>query len=159
MSRQVIPVWGMKTPSSAFWANVRTYRFDYQFRVEVKNGNYEVFARFDIENVRKWFEPYNDIVVDFNLLSGEDANYSGMGRGYRKFQLERGAVRTIKDRIKDFPELDYLCDAIVVRIQTHAAKPIPEKSIDFTKETELPVVVHMPFGEQRSLLRRLKTRE
>ncbi len=156
MSRQVIPVWGMKTPSAAFWANVRTYRFDYQFRVEVKNGNYEVFARFDIENVRKWFEPYNDIVVDFNLLSGEDANYSGMGRGYRKFQLERGAVRTIKDRIKDFPELDYLCDAIVVRIQTHAAKPIPEKSIDFTKETELPVVVHMPFGVAEEFVKALK---
>ena len=57
MSRQVIPVWGMKTPSAAFWANVRTYRFDYQFRVELKNGNYEVFARFDIAHVRKWFEP------------------------------------------------------------------------------------------------------
>ena len=156
MRRQVIPVWGMKTPSVAFWANVRTYRFDYLFCVSVKDGIYEVYARFDIENMRKWFDPYQDLIVDFNFLSGDDANYSGMGRGYRKFQLDNGKVRTIKDRISEYPELDYLCDSMVVRIQTHAAKPIVEKMTDFTPETELPVVVHMPFGVAEEFVQALK---
>lgn len=65
-------------------------------------------------------------------------------------------VRTIKDRAKDFPELEYLCESIVIRIQTHCAKPISEKRIDFTKETELPVIAHMPFGVSEEFVKAIK---
>ena len=156
MDRQVIPVWGVKTADKTFWANVTSCRFDYSFNVEVKNGKYEIFPRFEIAKIRAYFKPYQDIVIDFNFLKGDDANYSGMGRGYRKYQLDNGKVRTIKDRMKDQPDLEYVCEAPVIRIQTHAAKPIADKPTDFTKETELPVAVHMPFGVTAEFMQAIK---
>ena len=122
-----------------------------------KKGAYEAFPRFDCARVRNWFpEYYDDIVVEFHRLDGAEADYNGLAHAYRKFQLDRGAVRTIKDRIKDYPELDYLCDAIVVRIQTHAAKPIPDKRTFYAAGEEPPIVVHMPFGVTEEFLQAIK---
>ena len=154
--RQLMPIFGMKRGGKMFWGHMKTYRFDYTAVVEVKNGKYEIFPRITLDSVRKFFEPYDDVVVEFNILEGKDADYNGMAKAYRKYQLERGAVRTIKDRVKDFPELAYLCESIVVRIQTHCAKPIVEKPTNFTKETELPVVVHMPFGVSEEFVKAIK---
>ena len=156
MRRNVIPVFGMKTDKKTFWANVRTFRFDYAFCAEAKGGVYEAYPRFLVEEVRKWFPLYNDIVVEFNTLTGGDADYSGMGRGYRQFQLENRKVRTIKDRMKEFPDLEYLTESMVIRIQTHAAKPIAEKPEDFTRATEYPVAVHMPFGVAEEFVQAIK---
>ncbi len=154
--RNVMPIFGMKTKDRTFWAHIKTYRFDYAFMAEAKDGKYTVYPRFNIENVRKWFDLYDDIVLDFNYLHGENANYAGMAKAYRKYQLDNGKVRTIKDRMKDYPDLEYLCESIVIRVQTHAAKPIPEKRIDFTKETEWPIVVHMPFGVTEEFVQAIK---
>ncbi len=154
--RQLMPIFGMKRGEKMFWGHMKTYRFDYEVVVEVKKGKYEIFPRITLDTVRKFFEPYDDVVVEFNMLSGKDADYNGMAKAYQKYQLDRGAVRTIKDRAKDFPELEYLCESIVIRIQTHCAKPISEKRIDFTKETELPVIAHMPFGVSEEFVKAIK---
>ena len=107
--------------------------------------------------MRKWFgDLYDDIILDFNMLEAGEDNYSAMARGYQKYQIERGAVKPIKERIKDFPELDYLCDSMIVRIQTHAAKPIPDKPIVYTKENEQEVVVHFPFGVAEEFVQAIK---
>ena len=155
--RSVMPIFGMKTKSKTFWAHAKTFRFDYDFRVEVRNGRYAVFLRYKIADVRKWFgDLYDDIILDFNMLEAGEDNYSAMARGYQKYQIERGAVKPIKERIKDFPELDYLCDSMIVRIQTHAAKPIPDKPIVYTKENEQEVVVHFPFGVAEEFVQAIK---
>ena len=126
----------------------------------MKSGRYETFARFRCDNVRRFFRDYyDDIVVEFHRLDGTDADYSAVARAYRKYQIDNGVVRTIKDRLN--PELNYLCDAIVVRIQTHAAKPIPETADGIEKKffkahEELPIVVHMPFGVTEEFLQALK---
>ena len=156
-SRQLMPIFGLKRGSSLWYGHVKTWRFSYDFVATAKKGAYEAFPRFDCARVRNWFpEYYDDIVVDFHRLDGAEADYNGLSRAYRKFQLDRGAVRTIKDRIKDYPELDYLCDAIVVRIQTHAAKPIPDKRTFYAVGEEPPIVVHMPFGVTEEFLQAIK---
>ena len=158
--QQLMPVFAVRRGASLWYAHVKTWRFNYDFVTTAKNGEYETYARFRCDDVRKFFpEYYDDIVVDFHRLDGAEADYNGVARAYRKFQLESGAVRTIKDRLN--PELDYLCDAIVVRIQTHAAKPIPETADGinqkfFKSGEELPVVVHMPFGVTEEFMQALK---
>ena len=113
--RQLMPIFAVKKGGALWYAHVKTWRFNYDFVTTAKDGRYETFARFRCDNVHKFFRGYyDDIVVDFHRLDGEDADYNAVARAYRKFQLESGAVRTIKDRLT--PELDYLCDAIVVRI-------------------------------------------
>ena len=158
--RQLMPVFAVKKGKEVWYAHVKTWRFNYDFVTTAKNGEYETYARFRCDNVRRFFrEYYDDIVVEFRRLDGIDADYNGVAHAYRRHQLDSGAVRTIKDRLT--PELDYLCDAIVVRIQTHAAKPIPETSDGIKKKffkvgEELPVVVHMPFGVTEEFMQALK---
>jgi len=160
--RQLMPIYGVKKGDSLWAAHVKTWRFDYDFMTTARAGAYETFARFRCDKVRRFFPAYyNDIVIDFHRLTGAEADYNGFAKRYRAYQLDRGAVRTIADRLKDQPELDYLCDAIVVRIQTHASKPIPDKrdgytQVDFEPGRELPVKVHMPFGVAEEYLQAFK---
>ena len=157
---EVMPLYAVKKGAVLWFAHVRTWRFNYDFVTRAENGAYETFARFRCDGVRDFFPSYyDDIVVDFRRLDGADADYNGVARAYRDYQIGRGAVRPIKNRMT--PELDYLCDAIVVRIQTHAAKPIPETADGieqkfFKKGEELPIVVHMPFGVAEEFMQALK---
>ncbi|MGN0852296.1 MAG: DUF5696 domain-containing protein [Kiritimatiellia bacterium] len=159
-SRQLMPIFGLKRGDRLWYGHVKTWRFDYDFTAAAKKGAYEVFPRFRCDRVKAFFPGfYNDIVVEYHPLTGAAADYNGLAHAYRRYQLARGAVRTIKDRVKDSPELDYLCDAIVVRIQTHAAKPIPDAKdpkLFFRQGEEPPVVVHMPFGVTEEFLQALK---
>jgi len=160
--RQLMPIYGVKKGDVLWAGHVKTWRFDYDFTTVAKDGVYETFPRFRCDRVRRFFPSlYNDIVVDFRRFTGERADYNGLAKAYRAYQLGRGAVRTIADRLKDQPELDYLCDALVVRIQTHASKPIPDKrdgyaQEDFEPGKELPVQVHMPFGVCEEYLQAFK---
>ena len=154
-ARQVMPIYAMKKGGTMWYAHVKTWRFNYDFVTMAKDGEYETYARFRCDEVRRFFRNYyDDIVIDFHRLDGAEADYNGVARAYRKYQLDHGAVRTIKDRLN--PELDYLCDAIVVRIQTHAAKPIPDKETFYKVGEEPPIAVHMPFGVTEEFLQALK---
>lgn len=155
-NKSYIPIYAVKTDKKMFYAHVKSLRFFYDFCVISSKGTYKVFPRFRIDKIRKNFDLYDDIVVEFNTLKGKDATYAGVARAYQKYQLERGAVQPIKERIKKYPELEYLCDSIVVRIQTHAAKPIPDTPIRYTKETEQPLVVHFPFGVAEEFVKAIK---
>ena len=158
--RQLMPVFGLKRGDTLWYGHVKTWRFDYDFVTVAQKGAYETFPRFRCDRVKAFFtNAYDDIVVDYRPLTGAAADYNGLAHAYRAYQLERGAVRTIKDRMKESPELAYLCDAIVVRIQTHAAKPIPDAQdakLFFKRGEEPPVVVHMPFGVTEEFLQALK---
>ena len=154
-TRQVMPLMSVKKGASLWYAHVKTWRFNYDYVVEAVDGAYETYPRFRCDTVRSYCgNYYDDIVIDYTRLDGADADYNGVARAYRKYRLERGEIRTIKDRLT--PELDYLCDAIVVRIQTHAAKPIPDKETFYKRGEEPPIVVHMPFGVAEEFLQALK---
>lgn len=159
-NQQLMPIFGFKRGETMWGAHVRTWRFDYAVVTEVRGGEYSMFARFRCDLVKRFFKDYyNDITMDFVRLDGAEADYNGLARYYRDHQLAHGGVRTIKDRLRDYPELAYLCDAIVVRIQTHAAKPIPDEKDEklfFKAGEEPPIVVHMPFGVTGEFLQAIK---
>ena len=71
-------------------------------------------------------------------LEGAAADYNGMAKGYQAYQFAHG-VKPIKERIRDYPDLDYMCDAMVIRIQTHGAKTIPDKPYQHGQETVPPL--------------------
>lgn len=158
--RQVMPVFGVKRGNAMWYAHVKTWRFDYDFTVAATNGEYQVYPSFRCGEVRRFFAGYyNDIVIDFRRLDGEQADYNALAEAYRRHQLDNGTVRTIKERLPGSPELAYLCGAIVVRLQTHAAKPIPDEDAEklfFKRGEEPPVVVRMPFGVAEEFLEALK---
>jgi len=151
----LIPIYGMKTPALTFVAIVDGMNFEYKVRVEAKGGVYRMLQRYEIAEIG--FPPYEDIRVDFHVLKGADANYSGMARTYRRYQLARGAVRPIKQRIQsgESPYLDYLCDALALRM-THSGKTRVKKRIDYTAETELPVKTYLTFDAAKDLVSKIK---
>lgn len=163
-SKQQMPIYALKRGATMWWGHVKKWRFDYQHIVRVTNGEYESVLRFRADGVRKYFDLYNDIVVDYHCLQGEEATYVNVAKVYQKYQIENSGVKPIKERIKEYPELEYLAEAIVVRIQTHAAKPIADdwafgdarKKADFTPETEWGLEVHMPFGVAEEFVQAIK---
>ena len=97
--RQLMPIFGMKRGEKMFWGHMKTYRFDYEVVVEVKKGKYEIFPRITLDTVRKFFEPYDDVVVEFNMLSGKDADYNGMAKAYQKYQLDQIGRASCRERV------------------------------------------------------------
>jgi hypothetical protein len=152
----LIPIYGMKTPVLTFVAIVNGMNYEYTVHVEAKGGVYRMFQRYAIADIG--FPPYEDINVDFHMLKGNDATYSGMARAYRKYQLDRVAVKSIKQRIQsgESPYLNYLCDALALRIP-HSAKPwVRDKRVDYTPETELPIKTSITFDAAKGLVSKIK---
>lgn len=159
-SRSVTPVYAMKKGDELWYGHVRKWRFAYDYIVRADEGRYESVLRFRADRVRMYFDLYDDIVVDFKCLKGDEADYNGVAKAYREYQMANNGVRTIKDRAKDYPQLEYLAESFTVRIQTHASKPIadgiPKEQADFTKENEYPIEVHMPFGVAEEFMQAVK---
>ena len=160
-----MPVFGMKTPSKTWVAIVGGYQLEFGFYVDAKDGEYSVYPRFPIKELG--FEPYDDIIVDYHILRGADANYSGMARAYRKQRLERGEIKPLKERMKDSPYLEKLANTITIRFQFHAAKPWPSAQAganagnqslvaDQTPETEPKVETVLSFADAVKYMEALK---
>lgn len=97
-----MPFYGMQTPRGTYIGLVKGFRFGLFTRVSAEKGNYKLSLRSDLYKTAG-VKPYEDIVVDYYRLDGEDANYSGIARFYRNYQLSRGACKPLKDRFAERP--------------------------------------------------------
>ena len=108
-----LPLFGAATPEGAFVAIVKTLRGEFSERVCVRAGRYEICPRFKIGKIE--FAPYEDIIVDYYPLEGADANYSGMARKYRAWQLARGEVKPLREKIRGNDALKWSTESIFLR--------------------------------------------
>lgn len=106
-------MFGFKKGDEAFAAIIKGLKYEFVMVLEVKNGKYKLFPRFKIADIG--MPIYEDLVIDFVYFGGTDANYSSMGRAYRDYQLGRGEVVLLKERIKSNPQLRYSVDSIVTK--------------------------------------------
>ncbi len=111
--RNPMQMYGFKKGDEAFVAIVKELKYEFSMVVDVENGVYKMFPRFHIEEIG--MPPYQDIVIDFTYFKGKKANYSSMGKAYRKYQLDRGEVRPLKERIAGNPRLKYTSEAIFMK--------------------------------------------
>ena len=145
-TRLQTPVFGLKRGDRLWYAHMKTYRFDFEFRVAATAAGYEVYPSVTFPQIREYGDLYDDLVIDFRLLEGADADYNGVAREYRAWREGRGELTPIKERVKGQPSLAYMCECLPVRIQTHAAKDIPPKRTDYLFGQEPPMKVYMPFN-------------
>ena len=150
---QQMPISGSFTPSGNFMAIVKGLRMENTLINKVKDGHYALSYRFDFTNV----EPYEDIIIDWYELKGDAANYSGMGRLYRKYQLDRGEVQSYKERAKNNPLLAYAAASPEIRVRT-AWKPAPATVRHQTLENEPPVHPAVTFDRVCDIIDSLKAR-
>ena len=132
--RPHMPFFGAVLPEGAFVAIVTGMPYNYSFTAELKKGVYELSMAYDfhMEDV------YEDLAVSFVPLAGAEADYAGMARAYRAYQLKRGAVKPLRERAKAQPILDYAARWPEVRVR-HAWKPVPSPVPEQTVKDEPPV--------------------
>ena len=149
-----LPLYGMKRPDgTAFVAIVKGLRYETVDRVEVTNGVYRIFSEFKLSSVG--FDPYENLVVDFYPLEGGDATYSGMGRVYRKWQLERGEVKPLAERVKGNAALAYAADSFFVRCKFGRCDRTKTGPEDWLKAMP-PVLVEHTFADFKDIMRRFR---
>ena len=138
--------YGLKTPRGAYVAIVRGLPNECAVWVDVKGGRYQL--RHVVDDLS--FGAYEDLVIDYVRLEGDDANYAGMARAYRNYQLGRGAVKTLKERVKAQPLLDYAVKYPEIRVR-NAWKPVPSPKPEQTVKDEPPVKPVITFDRFRQI--------
>ena len=146
-ANKVMPVFGVRTPRGAMAVIVTGLPYEADQYVTVENRVWKVFPRFQLTDI----VPYEDIVVEFHQLSN-DATYSTVAKCYRQYQLDRQAVRPIRERMKERPELRYAADAVEVRVRM-GWKPVPSPVPEQTAETEPPMKVAITLDRVRDIFR------
>ena len=142
-----IPLVGVTTGEKALMAVVTACRYDYKLLVEVKDGFYNL--SFVFAGCHE-----NPVIKLFNL-EGKDANYAGMARAYRNYQLATGACKPLKERIVNNPVLEESTRAIMVRMRM-GWKPVPPDVLEQTEENEPPMLTAITFARAEEILRRCK---
>ncbi|MBO5220361.1 MAG: hypothetical protein J6C52_13080 [Clostridia bacterium] len=146
-------MFGYTNGSEGWCAIVTGYSYDFQLITGVKDGGYYMYPRFPFYKGKPW----EDICVEYRMLSGADATYSGMGRAYRKYVLEELGIKPVRDRIPERKNdaLAYAAESLYVRIRM-AWKPVPSPVEEQTDENEPPMHVAITFDGVGELLDQLK---
>lgn len=145
--RNFMPIFGMKNPRATFVGIVATMRFEYDLHVRAKDGAYTIASRFHVAG----FVPPDDITIHYVLLTGRDADYAGMARAYRNYQLARGVCKPIRERMATHPELAYAARSIEVRVR-QGWKPAPSPVPEQTPATEPPMKTVVTFDRVGDIL-------
>lgn len=138
---QLMSFYGMQTPERTFVAIVRKLKYYFTTRVTARKGEYRMSCVLEKELAER---PYEDLEIEFRRLEGAEASLAGIARAYRNYQLGRGAVKPLKERVKKNPVLKYAIEAPEVRIR-QAWKPVPSPIPDQTPENEPPVKTVVTF--------------
>ncbi|MBQ3343410.1 MAG: hypothetical protein IJG84_16035 [Kiritimatiellae bacterium] len=147
-------LFGMKLADGSAWCGViKGMRHESRTNVEARHGTYRLYSRFDFSEIG--FDLYEDVVIDFYRLTGADANYSGMGRLYRKYMLEERGCRPLRERVKGNPALKYETESMFVRYKFGRCDRTKSGPEDWLKEMP-PVVVDHTFADYCDFLRRCK---
>lgn len=112
--RNPLPMYGVKKGDNAFAGIVKGLRFEFSSVVEVQSGTYKIFPRFHVKQIGTI--PYEDLVIDYHYFKGIEADYPSMAKAYRKYQLDRGEVFPLKERVKNNPRLAYTADSMFLRL-------------------------------------------
>ena len=154
-SRCVMPLYGIKSPAETFVAIADGMKYDMSAVVRVDDKKrYKISMQWMFEDIGN---AYEDIVIDFHSLP-PDASYPDMAKLYRNIQVKRGAIRPIRERIKDNPTLERLSQNLLARISDFAAKEQPKnsKQADFIPEMAPPIRVLITCEEAGELLKEIK---
>lgn len=148
--RNYMPFYAMKTPSSTFCMIAKGMSWRYATVVTAKEGRYQMSQVYALNGDL----PYEDFDLEFTFLP-KDAEYPQAARVYRDWQLGRGAVKPIVERMKAQPEVGAAATNIEVRIR-QAWKPVPSPVEFQTPYNEPPVHAAVTFDRCGDIVREFK---
>lgn len=149
--QNLMPIFGVKKSDFSVLGIAVGYRHEFHIVFGVKDGEYYIYPRF----ILKGLKPYEDISIKFVKLP-VGSTYSEMGVYYRNYQLERGVVKPISDKIKKREALKYAVESPEIRIRM-GWKPAPPKILEQTVENEPEMKVACTFDRVKDLIDELKS--
>lgn len=157
MTAAFMPICGKKSGGIAELMVLDGMALDINFFCAVQNGVYDYYPVIDRGEPKYWTDSdlYEDISLDLFTLTGADADYNGMARCYRAFQLARGRCRPLAEKAKERPLLDELARGPEIRIRM-AWKPAPSPVPEQTHCNEPPMHVACTFAQVETLIDALK---
>ena len=114
-----MPLYACRRAGNTTLAIVTGMKFDYSLVCGVRDGKYYLYPRFRLDGA----EAYEDIEIRFLRFSGS-VRYPELACAYRKFQLENGNCRTLREKAAERPVLKEYAETIECRIRL-AWKPAP----------------------------------
>lgn len=151
--RNRVCMYGMKGPKGTFVGIMKGLKMEQKVYVRVDRGVYKLMVVYNLRLTE--FEPYEDIVIDYYKLEGENANYAGMAKVYRQYQLDRNEVVPLKERVKNNPVLDFTAKSIYVRIKLGRCDRRAYPPSKWGKR-EFPLVVDHHFNEVQDIMKGMK---
>ena len=149
--RMNMPMFGWATSGGAWLAIITSLKCYPMLLVEAKGGHYSVSCFLDAELCAA---PYEDFEIVFHPFPA-GTGYAALARRYREYQLARGAVKPLRERVADNPVLRYAVEAPEIRIR-HAWKPVPSPVPHQQPENEPPVYVAVKFDRVKDIARALR---
>ncbi len=150
-SNVVMQTYGVKTPRGAIAAILTGMNYEAKERVFVKNGKWRVCVRYMLNGDK----PYEDFKIEYRVLPKERSTYADMAKVYRQYQLERGEVKPLKERVKTRPELEYTTRAPEVRVRL-GWKPVPSPVGEQNAENEPEMKVAITFERFKQIVDEFK---
>lgn len=136
----IMPLFAVSTASGAVLAVVEGMPFEYELVAGVRGGRYYLFPRFLFSGE----DAVDDIRLRLFRLPASERSYSALARCYRRYRLESGQCRPLRERLQEQPVLARAAAGPEVRIRM-AWKPVPSPVAEQTEENEPPIKVKVPF--------------
>ena len=149
--RMSMPMFGWSNPRGACLAMVTSLKYFVRETVTAKSGEYSVAATLEEGLCR---EPYEDLVIEYHMRP-VGTSYADLAKIYRKYQLDRGAVKPFRERFKENKVLEKAILAPEVRIR-QAWKPVPSPVPHQAPENEPEVKAVVTFDRVTDLVDEMK---
>ena len=149
--RASMPMFGWDNPRGACLALVTSLKYYVRQRVVAKNGDYRVAAVVQKELCEN---PYEDLVIEYHHRPA-GTGYVELAKIYRRYQLDRGAVKPFRERFKTNKTLEQAILMPEIRVR-QAWKPVPSPFYYQSPENEPPVKAVITFDRVKDIVRELK---
>jgi hypothetical protein len=126
--------------------------YQYVIRTSVVGGVYENTLVIDFKGGDE--APYDDIRLEVIMLRDED-DYNTMAATERNIRLERGEIRTLKEKCMESDAVEYARKYPLIRIRM-GWKPAPSSVEHQTIDNEPPMYVACDFAGVRAIADELK---
>ena len=149
--RMNMPMYGWATPRGTYLAVITSLACYPELLVTASKGEYDVSCALDERLLRR---PYADFTITYRRYPA-GTGYPTLAAAYRDYQLKRGAVKTLAERVKANPILKQAVESPEIRIR-QAWKPVPSPVPHQCPENEPEVKAVVTFDRVKDIVRELK---
>lgn len=150
-----MPLWGIDRGDGRAIAVIADGgQFDLSLTIRTCWGEDKLYAIDPVFTVRDYPDDMalaEDITVHYGQLLDADANYPGIARFYRRYNVEHRQLPTLAEKMRDNATVAYSAKALCLRCRM-GVKQLPTPILEQTPDNQPPLHVYMTFENVRMLV-------